>query len=483
MLTCRWNLLLAGLALWGCRSQTPAVVSSQPPQKQSLSQPQGPGGRSAGAALRVPSKGGAVRLYRLPSLVEVPNALRGRLPAVDRVVGLDPESDFLFVRTAVKEVLALDLESGRVDTVATGSEQATLGPDGTLYTVDAKRRVVSLARRVRFAWPQALSGQPRELFGAADQRLVAVVAQEPPRLMVTAADQPPASRPLPPGGDVAATRWGDLVAIASDSGVTVMDPLGRRQPTHIPLADNPRALVFSPSGHRIYVARRNGAGLAVIDRFERREIDGVALPAPAAAIRLDPFGRWLLAKPVGGDSAWIVDLPVKALVGALATSWRVDLPAVAPDGSLLLRQGGDVVAYRPPPDSLRETGRLAGAGDDLWVLTAWGAGPQGGYRGPVLAAGPTNAAAPAAGAAPTIATESPGAEVPLYVQVSTSQSQAWSTEMAQQLSRAGLAAHVLPPAGPDDGYHVVLGPYPTRAQAEAIGRKLGRPFWIFQPTP
>ncbi len=49
-----------------------------------------------------------MRLYRLPSLVEVPNALRGRLPAVDRVVGLDPESDFLFVRTAVKEVLALE---------------------------------------------------------------------------------------------------------------------------------------------------------------------------------------------------------------------------------------------------------------------------------------------------------------------------------------------------------------------------------------
>ena len=55
--------------------------------------------------------------------------------------------------------------------------------------------------------------------------------------------------------------------------------------------------------------------------------------------------------------------------------------------------------------------------------------------------------------------------------------------MAQQLTRAGLAARVLPPRGPDDGYRVVLGPFPTRAQAEAIGRKLGRPFWIYQPTP
>jgi len=54
--------------------------------------------------------------------------------------------------------------------------------------------------------------------------------------------------------------------------------------------------------------------------------------------------------------------------------------------------------------------------------------------------------------------------------------------MAQQLSRAGLAASVLRPRGPDDGYRVVLGPYATRAQADAIGRKLGRPFWIYQPA-
>ena len=46
---------------------------------------------------------------------------------------------------------------------------------------------------------------------------------------------------------------------------------------------------------------------------------------------------------------------------------------------------------------------------------------------------------------------------------------------------ANLAAGANTPAHPDDGYRVVLGPYPTREQAEAIGRKLGRPFWIYQP--
>jgi hypothetical protein len=415
-------------------------------------------------AIRLAAQGGTPRLYRLPRLVELPGALRGRLPAIDRVVGLDVESEFLFVATAKQELLALDLGSGRVDTVATGIAQTALGPDGTLYAVDAKRRVVSLSRRTRFTWPRPLDGLPRDLFGSTDQRLVAVIPQDPPRLLIAAADQPPAVREIAAGGDVAATRWGDLVAVASDSGVALYDPLGRRDPTFVPLADRPRALAFSPSGHRIYVARRGALGLAVIDRYERRELDGVALPGPAAALRLDPLGRWLLARPAVGDSAWIVDLPIKRHTGGIATTWQADLPAVSPDGVLLYRRGDDVVALRP--DSLTETGHVDRGAADLWVLSAWL--PRG--------SGLTGQASVDARTADTV-----GAEGPLYVQVSTSQNPDWSGRLAQDLARAGLAASVLPPQGPDDGYRVVLGPYATRAQAEATGRKLGRPFWIYQP--
>ena len=415
-------------------------------------------------AIRLAAQGGAPRLYHLPRLIELPGVLRGRLPALERVIGLDAESEFLFVATAKQELLALDLGSGRVDTVATGIAQAALGPDGTLYAVDAKRRVVSLSRRTRFTWPQPLAGLPRDLFGSTDQRLVAVIPQDPPRLLIAAADQPPAVRQIAVGGDVAATRWGDLVAVASDSGVALYDPLGRRDPSFVSLADRPRALAFSPSGHRIYVARRGALGLAVIDRYERRELDGVALPGPAAALRLDPLGRWLLARPALADSAWIVDLPIKRHTGGIATTWQADLPAVAPDGVLLYRRGDDVIARRP--DSLTETGRVDRGAADLWVLSSW------------LPRGSALVSQAGAGA---LATDTVGAEGPMYVQVSTSQNPDWSGRLAQDLVRAGLAARVLPPQGPDDGYRVVLGPYATRAQAEATGRKLGRPFWIYQP--
>jgi len=419
-----------------------------------------------------------VRAYRLPSLAEIPNAVRGRLPPITRVVGLDAESQVLFVTTPTGDLLSLDLETGRVDSVAASVLVTVLGPDQTLYVVDAKRRVVSVARRARLTWPQPLSVVPRELFGAADQRLIAIVPGDSThpstmRLITVAADQPPATRLLPFTGDVAATRWGDLVAVASDSGVLLVDPQARREAAFVRLSDHPRTLAFSPSGHRVYVTRRAGAGLAVIDRYERAEVDGVALPTSAATVRLDPLGRWLLARPSVGDSVWIVDLPTKTMIGTVATSWDADLPAIAPDGSLLVGQENDIVAYRP--DSVvKETGRVRGGDTDLWTFTP---GRSSGFRGTLADAQASSPGADAGGAA------TPGPEAPLYVQVSTSQNEAWSAQMAQQLTRAGLAARVLPPKGPDDGFRVVLGPYESRDQAEAIGRKLGRPFWIYQPTP
>src|SRR2546421_2268659 len=453
-------LFFASLLLSGCRSQTPAVTSSQQQGPQQVSRLQVLS-RMPGIAIRLPAKGGLPQLYRLPRLTLVEGILRGRLPPVDRVLGLDPESELLFVTTAKHELLSYDLGSGRVDTVAVNIAEAALGPDGTLYAVDAQRRVISLSRRTRFAWPQPLTAVPRDLFGSTDQRLVGVIPQD--KLLVAAADQPPTVRTIAAGGDVAATRWGDLVAVASDSGVTLYDPLGRRDPAFVKLADAPRALAFSPSGHRIYVARRNVPGLAVVDRYERKELDGVALPGPVAALRLDPLGRWLLARPAVGDSAWIVDLPIKRHTGIVPTAWKSDLPAISPDGMLIYRRGNDVVSARP--DSLSDVGKVPNGAADMWVLTTWL--PRG---------------VPSSTVSSTTSDSSgTGAEGPLYVQVSTSQNPEWSGHLADDLTRAGLAARVLPPQHPDDGYRVVLGPYATREQAEATGRRLGRPFWIYQP--
>src|SRR2546421_3966051 len=107
------------------------------------------------------------------------------------------------------------------------------------------------------------------------------------------------------------------------------------------------------------------------------------------------------------------------------------------------------------------------------MLTGWR--PRGAYRGAFGDAG--------AQADPGVASDTAGPEGPMYVQGSTSQNEAWSSEMAQQLTRARLAARGLQPRNPDDGYRGVLRPHPTRAPAQGIGPELGRPLSIYQPTP
>jgi hypothetical protein len=468
LLIARWVPLLTVAALGACGSGAQGGASSQADSSQHIRASFAGSARRTAIALRVPAEGGAIEAYAIPSLAPLPGAVRGRVPAIARVVGLDAEYDYIFLRTPTNEILGVDLTSGRLDTVATAVERVTLGPDGTLFTVDAKRRVTTLKRRIRFAWPEALPAVPRDMFGGTDQRLVALLPLDPPRLVIAGADQPAAGRDLVLGGDIAATFWGDLVAAATDSGVLIVSPGGGRDSSFVPIPDNPRAIAFSPAGHRIYVAKRSGLGLAVIDRYDRKEIDGIALPGPAATVRIDPLGRWLLARPATGDSVWLVDLPIKQLHGGVATSWQADLPSVGPDGSIVVRQDDDIVALNP--DSLRPTGRVRRGAQDLWVLTAWR--PASG-RGGAGAAASTSASSDSGAAS---------SEGPLYVQVSVSQNQEWSRAAAQQLVAAGLPATVLAPEAADDGYRVVLGPYASRSQAEAIGRKLGRPYWIYQPS-
>jgi hypothetical protein len=220
-----------------------------------------------------------------------------------------------------------------------------------------------------------------------------------------------------------------------------------------------QALAFSPSGHRIYLASRQT--LMALDRASLKTVYRGKLPGPAAAIRTDPLGRMLLLRPAQGDSIWLWDPAREELLGTVPGRWRDDLPAVAPDGSVLVARGQDVVAHSP--DSLTVRRVIAGGARDRWLAAAWSP------RRPALepVSDSTEAGEPAA----------TGTE--FYVQVSSTANEAWAQDLARSLRAAGLKAGVLAPSEDEDRYRVVLGPYPTREAAEATGRKLGRPFWIF----
>ena len=414
--------------------------------------------------LRLPRDGGAPIVYRLPRLTDAEWIKTGEFPPLLEVIGADLDQRVVFAADSGNRIVALDLENGKVRSYLTGARASIIGPDGVLYTVDDSNQVTQIARRTPTRFRGRLPGRPRDLFGTLNDELLAVVPGSSNTLVSMSQDQPLRDVSLP-AGDAAATMWGDLVAIAADSAVVLYDPQAKPEIRSIPVKGHARSVAFSASGHRIYVARREG-GILEIDRFTDRVLREIDLPGPAASLRPAGYGQWLLVQPESSDSVWVVDLSTGQYTSDWSTRWSNDLPTVAGSSVLLLKQGADVVAHDLSATGWPETGRVRGGASDLWLPIAWT--PEAGTRPTRVDTLP-----------PTVSDSTPVSRV--FLQVSSSQNPDWAEDLARQLREVGLTASVLKPRREGDGYRVVLGPYDSRETAEAEGRKLGRPFFIYQP--
>ncbi|HEU4763761.1 MAG TPA: SPOR domain-containing protein [Gemmatimonadales bacterium] len=416
--------------------------------------------------LRLARAGGKPALYRFPSLK--PSAWVGReaLPAIRRPLGADLDGRLVYVLDTKDNVAALDLESGRQRPVLPNVAAAAVGPDGTLYAVAQDRTVTEVADRSPLVFPGKLSALPVRLFGGGDETVLALLGGKTPTLAVADRQQPPTEHPVP-AGEATTTNWGNIVAIAADSAVVVVTPASAHPYRTLEAGPHVRQVLFSPSGHRLYAARDGADELTVFDRFTWSKIDPVPLPGAPRAIRADPLGRFLLVRPATGDSVWVLDLSTNELLGTWGAPWSDDLPAIAGSRFLVLRQGQDVVTYDLASAKLPETGRVPGGAADLWLILDWAP------RGEALAGASADTAA--------LVAADTAAESRVFVQVSSSQNPAWADELARKLSRAGLPASVIKPEHPDEGYRVVLGPYPSREAAESTGKRLGQPYFIYTP--
>ena len=414
------------------------------------------------SVLRIPREGGVARLYRVPGLDSAAWKPADPLPAIDRPIGADPEQGLVFALDRKNNVVALDLDTRRVRTFLENIRYATLGPDGALYAVDTSSAVTQLVRRTPVRFRSKLQGKPTQLHGTMDGALVARLGGDRPALEYLGSDQAPSSTPLPTG-QVAATFLGDLVAVAADTAVVFYSPQRRSEPRSRSISGDARAVLFSPSGHRLYVARA-AAPLLVLDRADGAELHEIELPGPARELRGDMYGRWLLVRPEQGDSVWVIDVGTGKYVGSTAARWSDDLPAVAPPSTLLVRRGADLGALDLSATGFTELGRIKGGAADFWLPLAW----QPAHETELpFESDPALAAADTGPARPTV-----------YLQVSSSQNPTWANELSAKLSAAGLPASVLAPRRSEEVYRVVLGPYATREQAEATGRKIGMPSFV-----
>jgi len=428
--------------------------------------------------LRFPRAGGPVQAYHPDSLSAPYWVTTGKVPAIRRLLGADLDERIAWAVDTRDTLIAVDLESRAVRRQLADATAGVVGPDGALYVTDAKHRVKRVLRRTPADFQDSLPGAPVALFGAANDHLVVVTGGTPPQLITSNAEQTLHTTILPPG-EVAATFWGDQIAVAADTAVVLYETVGgSRAITPIRTRNHARKVVFSPSGHRLYVSG-DDAALSVYDRFSLREITRIELPASPRALRADASGRWMLIRPPAGDSVWVVDLATNRLAATVRGSWGPDLPLIAGAATMVTRRGNDIATLdlrQAPPHLIAS---LEGGGDDLWMVAAWV--PRERARAAVLAAESATVAQDSALVPDSV--RAGGDSTGVFLQVSTSQNPDWAAQLAGSLKEAGFPSRVLEPRGPDDGYRVVVGPYPNRDVAEENGRKLGRPFFILRESP
>ena len=325
-------------------------------------------GPATATLLRVPRDGGLARLYRVPGLDASSWKMQDKLPPLERLVGADPDQGVVYFLDRKRNVVGIDLETHRVRTYTEQVRNAFVGPDGSLFTIDTAEVVTQLVRRTPVRFRSKLQGTPQELNATMSGSVLARVGGKKPGLEVLGPDQAPTTTAVA-DGDMTQTFWGDLVAVAGSSGVTVYQTQGKEKPRTLDV-DGAKAVLFSPSGHRLYVVRETGV-LVIFDRYSWDKLDEIDLPGPAVALRGDLYGQWVLIRPAIGDSAWVFDVGRDRLVGAAPARWEGSMPQVVSPNTLLTRQGDRLVALDLGAKDFARRGAIDESTDDLFIPLAW----------------------------------------------------------------------------------------------------------------
>jgi cell division septation protein DedD len=500
-------LLLVVTACSG-RPTGSGAAGNGPPGRRSLE-----GSRNLPAvAVRLPARGGPVRAYRLPGLASEDWESGGRVSPARTLIGVDVPGRRLLYRDSSGAVDAFDLVASLQKTVAPKGRFTALASDGTFLVVTPDGGVIESQPWGAQRWPGTVAGGVRDAFVGLGSRLI-VVRRDSIALISREAGAP-FTAPTPNATAVAASRDGDAIAFATDSGIVAVEDRDQWRAWFVPLTGTPVAVAFAPSGYRIYVALHTKSELAVVDRFQRKERPAIPLPGPAADLRVDPWGRVVLVRPAGqSDETWVVGVASGRVAGRLGTRWASDLPTVSEGGVLLAREGRAVVAR--DIGSLDSLGSVADGAGDLWFVGRWKpasalvaarqqarrldtvttrSAPPAARRPalPAVAAAPSPAPAPSLAAAqrPSPARAQPAPSAPVspaavpnrsslvWVQVSASQNERLARDLAAELAHGGYPARVASPTTPPENWRVLVGPYATRAAADSAARLLGRPYWI-----
>lgn len=460
--------------------------------------------------VRLPRAGGTARAFRFTALDSVIWRSQSATPSVERILAFDPENGFLAITDTAGQPGWVDLRLGTVRRPPKGTFTSLISADGwSVYGITAKNEIVRMTPTGD--WQQASARKVRRLIPTPDGTMLAVletgkgeallVRMRPPDDEITD------SVAIPLADRAAVTPVGDRIYLGSGAGLLSVLPNDVGQLERYTADDDILAIAPTPSGDRVFVANKGSPRLERFNRYASDMEGSVRLPGLVTELRMDPLGRYLLARPVKGDSAWVVSVGSEELVGTVPTRWRDDLPAVAFDGSIVALRGNDVVLVDAKTNKVTRT--IDDGATDTWFFTRWnGFRPRArGIDEPVsFRTGGSDAApvvtAPGSTATPTRAVDTavvdpPPLETPPPAAAPAPRARSgWTLSFAAVLSldrarevAASISVNGAKPrvvTGEANGtpiYRVVLGPYDSKEDAERAGKSSGKSFWVFEGVP
>jgi len=446
--------------------------------------------------MRLPRSGGPLRVYAYPRLDSLIWSATDPAPAIRRVLAFDEDAGLLAFVDAKGAPGRVDFRLDNISLATRTKLNDVSSIDGsTFYGLTKEGHLLRVTpsgdwkleppRAARAAVP--LTDGSLLLVGGKEQSAVVWRLHPPePKLLDTAEIKGAARASWVQAGDrLYFTVAHSLIGVRTRD----LQPLNE-----IALDGHARALVATPSGDRLYVLEDSSSKIDIIDRYREKVSEHIELPGIAEDLRIDPLGRYLLVRSAKKDSIWVIAISTDRLIGAARSVWREDIPFVAPDGAIVLADGGDVVFA--DGGTLRERRRVPQGASDFWYAFSWtGFRPRAASLDqPVQFPG-----ADSADSAVTKPVDSSLAVAPPPIRDSTPPAPAvvkgWivsfaallaedkARELAATIRVHGETARVL--ASPREGqtiYRVVLGPYPTKDEAERIGRESRQNYWVYEAT-
>jgi cell division septation protein DedD len=499
----RITCLALALALTACGSDRGRAPVARDTARATSATPRGPDE----LVLRIPRSGGEAKVFAYPRLDTV--VWNGDAsPAPARVLAFDEEAGQVSLVDTRGQPVRIDFRQGTANTVTKTKLTGLASNDGsTIYGIGADGAVQRFATSGTWEWKPPVAA--RAVFPQPDASLL-VLGERTDRSVVWRV-RPPSTKiadsvVLPKVDRALRTQVGDLLFLASEKELT-----GVRTRTMAPTAsvafDEPvELLAATPSGDRVFVVTTNGTAVQIVDRYREQVSGQIALGRHPSDLRMDPIGRYLLARLDGVDSTAVIALGTNKVVATVATGWRADLPFVTADGGIALAQGKDVIVT--DVESQRTPIRVTGGAADFWYPFRWtGFRPRAGEQEqPVDTAAPPVDSAALVDSAAAHDTTAPGATpapAPVPAPAPTPRDTAVhrpnagftvsfaallvadkARELASQIHVGNENARVV--TAVRDGstiYRVVLGPYPTREEADRVGRESKQSYWIYEGGP